>query len=347
MESGNEQSQGDMTKDTEDSTQLANSQNTEECEGTDMTIDDSGFTPVRSKRKLKVGSGGSQSRKKGLTEKERQITTGKDTETEPSSDPETNVDTDSDEDQEIVNKKTGTYRDREIKQFLQKTKNMKGVKVEQYFPNKLNFVESTTTVIKKKSKNFTDQEIYRLKKFVTRTRQDLKMVGPWQGFNSAALLQVHCQHHKGHPQKSLKDLEIGIVELQALAESTGDRRHVEDLKVKKVLMADLLGTKAQGALIRSRFKGANEMDAPSKYFFRLEKKNGQSRLIHTLRTGNGQYITHTDEIRRYATDFCQDLYRSEHRDNKELLDTFYQGLPKVSSEDNAALEGLLVLEELR
>ncbi|KAK3536160.1 hypothetical protein QTP70_031757 [Hemibagrus guttatus] len=337
MESGNEQSQGDMTKDTEDSTQLANSQNTEECEGTDMTIDDSGFTPVRSKRKLKVGSGGSQSRKKGLTEKERQITTGKDTETEPSSDPETNVDTDSDEDQEIVNKKTGTYRDREIKQFLQKTKNMKGVKVEQYFPNKLNFVESTTTVIKKKSKNFTDQEIYRLKK-------------KWWDHGKVLIQQLCCKYTVNITRditKSLKDLEIGIVELQALAESTGDRRHVEDLKVKKVLMADLLGTKAQGALIRSRFKGANEMDAPSKYFFRLEKKNGQSRLIHTLRTGNGQYITHTDEIRRYATDFCQDLYRSEHRDNKELLDTFYQGLPKVSSEDNAALEGLLVLEELR
>ncbi|KAK3560550.1 hypothetical protein QTP86_010958 [Hemibagrus guttatus] len=147
--------------------------------------------------------------------------------------------------------------------------------------------------------------------------------------------------------KSLKDLEIGIVELQVLAESTGDRRHVEDLKVKKALMADLLGTKAQGALIRSRFKGANEMDSPSKHFFGLEKKNGQSRLIHTLHTGNGQYITHTDEIRWYATDFYQDLYRSEHRDSKELLDTFYQGLPKVSSEDNAALEGPLVLEELQ
>ncbi|KAK3566097.1 hypothetical protein QTP86_025692, partial [Hemibagrus guttatus] len=203
MESGNEQSQGDMTKDTEDSTQLANSQNTEECEGTDMTIDDSGFTAVSS------------------------------------------------------------------------------------------------------SVNIT---------------RDIT--------------------------KSLKDLEIGIVELQALAESTGDRRHVEELKLKKAVMADLLGTKAQGALIRSRFKGANEMDAPSKYFFGLEKKNGQSRLIHTLHTGNGQYITHTDEIRRYATDFYQDLYRSEHRDNKELLDTFYQGLPKVSLEDNAALEGPLVLEEL-
>ncbi|KAK3522519.1 hypothetical protein QTP86_017665 [Hemibagrus guttatus] len=91
--------------------------------------------------------------------------------------------------------------------------------------------------------------------------------------------------------KSLKDLEIGIVELQVLAESTGDRRHVEDLKVKKALMADLLGTKAQ--------------------------------------------------------DFYQDLYRSEHRDSKELLDIFYQGLPKFSSEDNAALEGSLVPEELQ
>ncbi|KAK3566306.1 hypothetical protein QTP86_032222 [Hemibagrus guttatus] len=88
------------------------------------------------------------------------------------------------------------------------------------------------------------------------------------------------------------------------------------------------------------------MDAPSKYFFGLEKKNGQSRLIHTLHTGNGQYTTHTDEIRRYATDFYQDLYRSGHRDSKELLDIFYQGLPKVSSEDNAALEGPLVQEEL-
>ncbi|KAK3539858.1 hypothetical protein QTP70_014509 [Hemibagrus guttatus] len=43
MESGNEQSQCN----TENNTQLANSQITEECEGTDTTIDDSGFTPVR------------------------------------------------------------------------------------------------------------------------------------------------------------------------------------------------------------------------------------------------------------------------------------------------------------
>ncbi|KAK3554327.1 hypothetical protein QTP70_020799 [Hemibagrus guttatus] len=110
MESGNEQSQGDMNKDTEDSTQLANSQNTEECEGTDMTIDDSGFTPVRQ----------------------------------------------------------------------------------------------------------------------------------WWD-HGKVLIQQLCREYTVNITrditKSLEDLEIGIVELQALAESTGDRRHVEDLKVKKALMS--------------------------------------------------------------------------------------------------------------
>lgn len=43
------------------------------------------------------------------------------------------------------------------------------------------------------------------------------------------------------------DLETGIVEL-FLAESTGNRDHIEDLKTKKSALADLLGTKARGAI---------------------------------------------------------------------------------------------------
>ncbi|KAK3544504.1 hypothetical protein QTP86_013297 [Hemibagrus guttatus] len=41
------------------------------------------------------------------------------------------------------------------------------------------------------------------------------------------------------------------------------------------------------------------------------------------------------------------LYKTDYSDNMELLDVFYRGLPKVSPEDNAALEGPLVLEELQ
>ncbi|KAK3560765.1 hypothetical protein QTP86_019211, partial [Hemibagrus guttatus] len=136
-------------------------------------------------------------------------------------------------------------------------------------------------------------ELYRTGKTIQRVDQPSseELISRQWWDHGKVLIQQLCREYTVNITrditKSLKDLEIGLVELQALAESTGDRRHVEDLKVKKVLMADLLGTKAQ------------------------------------------------------------DLYRSERRDNKELLDTFYQGLPQVSSEDNAALEGPLVLEELQ
>ncbi|KAK3562784.1 hypothetical protein QTP86_009285 [Hemibagrus guttatus] len=138
-----------------------------------------------------------------------------------------------------------------------------------------------------------------------------------------------------------------MVELQTLIESTGNRGHFENLKAKKALMMDLLGTKTQGALVRSWFKGANEMDTPSQFFFGLEKKNGQSSFMHTLHTEDGRHITNSNDIRVYATNFYKDLYKSDYRDNMELLDVFYRGLIKVSPENNAALEGPLVLEELQ
>lgn len=46
-------------------------------------------------------------------------------------------------------------------------------------------------------------------------------------------------------------------------------------------LADLLGVRAQG--LHSRFHNSAEVDAPYKFFFNLEKKNGQNRLIHCIR----------------------------------------------------------------
>lgn len=79
--------------------------------------------------------------------------------------------------------------------------------------------------------------------------------------------------------KSIEELETDVVDLQRLSESTGDRGHLQALKT---VLADLLGLRAQGALVRSRFQSFAEMDAPSKFFFSLEKKNGQNHLIHCI-----------------------------------------------------------------
>ena len=164
-------------------------------------------------------------------------------------------------------------------------------------------------------------------------------------------IKLLCQQHTLNVTRditrSMKDLEIDIVELENLSESTGDRGYIEILKVKKLSLADLLDTKAQGALVRSRFQASEEMDAPSSYFFGLERKNGQGRVIHTLLSETGEEIVEPSQIRRRAVEFYSALYTSEHEEDDGLMEGFTSGLPQVSEETNSCLEGPIQEQELR
>ena len=62
----------------------------------------------------------------------------------------------------------------------------------------------------------------------------------------------------------------------------GSWGYIEILKTKKMALANLLDTKVQSELVRSRVQNITEMDAPSSFFFGLEKKQGQRRQIHFL-----------------------------------------------------------------
>ncbi|KAK3533143.1 hypothetical protein QTP70_010181 [Hemibagrus guttatus] len=145
--------------------------------------------------------------------------------------------------------------------------------------------------------------------------------------------------------RSLKALEIEIVELQRL-EATGDRGHTEALKSKKAKMNDLLDITAQGALVCSRFKSAAEMDAPSKFFFSLEQKNGQKRFIHAVRTESGDLLSESTEIHKQTVSFYSKLYSSEWSGAQAVEDSFLVGLPKLSERAARELDRELSLEEL-
>ncbi|KAK3540144.1 hypothetical protein QTP70_027053 [Hemibagrus guttatus] len=145
--------------------------------------------------------------------------------------------------------------------------------------------------------------------------------------------------------RSLKALEIEIVKLQRL-EATGERGHIEALKSKKAKMKDLLDITAQGALVRSRFKSAAEMDAPSKFFFSLEQKNGQKRFIHAVRTESGDLLSEPTEIHKQTVSFYLKLYSSEWSGAQVVEDSFLVGLPKLSERAARELDRELMLEEL-
>ncbi|KAK3525572.1 hypothetical protein QTP70_000458 [Hemibagrus guttatus] len=213
------------------------------------------------------------------------------------------------------------YSAEDIKEFLRNTKWQKNVALEEFFPDRKQFIHNVKFF--RREGAFVDVEIFRLKKLITRYTLNVTR----------------------DIVRSLKALEIEIVELQRL-EATGDQGHIEALKSKKAKMNDLLDITAQGALVRSRFKSAAEMDAPSKFFFSLEKKNGQKRFIHAVRTESGDLLSESTEIRKQTVSFYSKLYSSEWSGAQVVEDSFLVGLPKLSERAARELDRELSLEEL-
>lgn len=127
-----------------------------------------------------------------------------------------------------------------------------------------------------------------------------------------------------------------LVELQEAVESTGNRDYVEALK-KKHLLNDLLG---------SRFSNVTEMDAPSKFFFGFESKNGQKRFIHAVQTESGDLVSKPTEIREQTVSFFSRLYESELSTVRDIDDDFLHGLSKLGKESSDWLDSELTLDEL-
>ena len=144
----------------------------------------------------------------------------------------------------------------------------------------------------------------------------------------------------------MKDLETDIVELEHLSESTGNQGYIESLKGKKMALADLLESKVQGALVRSCFQNISDMDAPTSYFFSLEKKNGQRKVIHTLLADTGKELVEPRQIRERAVSFYQALYSSEEEEEQTSMEEFFSELPQISEESNSQLAAPLRMEEL-
>lgn len=63
------------------------------------------------------------------------------------------------------------YKAEDISVFLQETKGLKGVQIEDYFPNRAQFVKDTRYLMKEGA--FSDLEVYRLRKFVNKLKKQI------------------------------------------------------------------------------------------------------------------------------------------------------------------------------
>lgn len=65
------------------------------------------------------------------------------------------------------------------------------------------------------------------------------------------------------------------------------------------------------------------MDAPSKFFFGLEKKNGQRRFINVLQSESGVLLSDPIEMRKRAVSFYEKLYKNESKEDQCLEQSFF------------------------
>ncbi|XP_041646439.1 DAB adaptor protein 1a [Cheilinus undulatus] len=87
------------------------------------------------------------------------------------------------------------------------------------------------------------------------------------------------------------------------------------------------------------------MDAPSSFFFNLEKSVAQRKLMACLKLPGGRITSSPAEMRSHAVDFYAELFGAELCDagsREELLGN----LPQLSPEERSVLDSELTLEEL-
>jgi len=87
------------------------------------------------------------------------------------------------------------------------------------------------------------------------------------------------------------------------------------------------------------------MDAPTSFFFNLEKKVGDRRVLSRLKLPDGVEMTDEHEIITQALLFYENLYRAEPCDG-EITRTLLQELPHLRESDKAKLDQPLHFNEL-
>ena len=106
--------------------------------------------------------------------------------------------------------------------------------------------------------------------------------------------------------------------------------------------------KAKGAIFRSKARWVEYGEKPTKYFFNMEKKSYNKKVISELKRSDGKTVVNEQEIMTAIQTFYENLYSSDidHRSNNVFYD-FGRNLQfaKLSDEEMLDLDGEITSEE--
>ena len=138
---------------------------------------------------------------------------------------------------------------------------------------------------------------------------------------------------------------------------TFDQEILEKYEAAKEELKHIHEVKGREAMFRSKMKWLELGEKPTKYFFNLEKKNYEKKLIREVELENGEIISDPVQVNKGIRDFYQNMYTSKINGNNstsvheynQKTDGFTGGLniPQLNEEEQESLEKDLTLEELK
>ncbi len=162
-------------------------------------------------------------------------------------------------------------------------------------------------------------------------------------------IRLFCQNYAFHTSTIVKTtvqtLQKDIQLLEKHLGSNNERIQGDVLNKKKQELSSLLKEQAKGALIRAKFCSIKDMDAPSTFFFNLERNCVRQKQMCHLRRQDGSVTSNPVEMRKMARDFYKQLYSAENCDAVSADDLF-KDLPQLGDEQKRTLDTLITFKEL-
>ena len=164
-----------------------------------------------------------------------------------------------------------------------------------------------------------------------------------------AQIRVFCQQYTSfstvHIRETIQVLENTIREIEC-GFKTSDEMVSNQWQKKRQELSSMMQERVKGAMVRARFTNIKDMDAPSSFFFNLEKAAATGKQMTGFQLPDGSVTSDSVGMRNHAVDFYTELYRAGECDAQcaaELL----QELPELSQAERTILDRDFSLEELR
>ena len=144
----------------------------------------------------------------------------------------------------------------------------------------------------------------------------------------------------------LEELDDTICNSDNLQNVERELKLFDDLKKELEVIYE---HKGRAAMFRSKCRWIEQGERPTKYFFDLEKRNYNKKVIAEIETENGEYITDENQILSEIETYYHNLYSSQSTETLSEFRQFTQNIdiPHLTEDIRAKLEGRLTCEECK